>query len=567
MTEFDELIAEYKVRRADHLPIVAAFCRKINLVNILNRLIPTKKNVDVGSTVLALILDTLSSRSPLYRLENFAANHDIGLLFGREIDSHSFNDTAVGRAMEVIHEYGTESLFSEVAFQAACSFEIDTRHVHFDTTSVNVWGSYKMCSKDKKGEGLQIVYGHSKDHRPDLKQFMIEMLCAGKNIPISGKCIDGNSSDKNVNNALLERISTHMARHGLQANAFIYIADSAMVTEENLHKVGDNYFITRLPFNYKEADKVVSEAVTKNIWTDIGALAAEKSTPARPTAKYRATETEVTLYGKTYRAVVVHSSAHDKRRQKKIDRQIEQSHKILTNVIKCAEKHEYACSEDAQRAAQRLCDSATKIHTIKTAVKNIIRYSKGRPPKNGKRQIVSENYCVKAEISEMKSYLDTKREEAGCFVLLTNVPTEGCELALDSKALLEAYKDQSGIERNFSFLKDPLIVNDIFLKNPKRIEVLGMILILSLMVWNIIEHTLRKYTRQTGYSLPGWDKKATYMPTSFMMSTKFSGIQTVTHAGNRAVAEKRNPTQSLYLSALGLNWDVFSDPHVFPKIK
>lgn len=36
---------------------------------------------------------------------------------------------------------------------------------------------------------------------------------------------------------------------------------------------------------------------------------------------------------------------------------------------------------------------------------------------------------------------------------------------------------KNGIERNISFLKDPLIVNDLFLKKPERIEVLGAILL------------------------------------------------------------------------------------------
>ena len=39
---------------------------------------------------------------------------------------------------------------------------------------------------------------------------------------------------------------------------------------------------------------------------------------------------------------------------------------------------------------------------------------------------------------------------------------------------LRAYKEQHGIEQNFGFLKDPLIVNSLFLKKPERIEALGL---------------------------------------------------------------------------------------------
>jgi hypothetical protein len=34
----------------------------------------------------------------------------------------------------------------------------------------------------------------------------------------------------------------------------------------------------------------------------------------------------------------------------------------------------------------------------------------------------------------------------------------------------------NGIEKNFSFLKDPVIVNSLFLKKAERIEVLGLVL-------------------------------------------------------------------------------------------
>ena len=79
--------------------------------------------------------------------------------------------------------------------------------------------------------------------------------------------------------------------------------------------------------------------------------------------------------------------------------------------------------------------------------------------------------------------VSTFREEAGCFVLISNVPkvTEDKKKRYDSKAILETYKDQYGIEQDFGFLKDPVIVNSVFLKKPRRIEVLGLILLTSLL--------------------------------------------------------------------------------------
>jgi transposase len=67
------------------------------------------------------------------------------------------------------------------------------------------------------------------------------------------------------------------------------------------------------------------------------------------------------------------------------------------------------------------------------------------------------------------------REQAVCFLLITNVPVEGppnSTMPHDGKKILQVYKDQSGIEHNFSFLKDPVLINSVILKKSERIEAL-----------------------------------------------------------------------------------------------
>ncbi len=65
------------------------------------------------------------------------------------------------------------------------------------------------------------------------------------------------------------------------AGVFVYTADSAMVTEYNLEVLGGNNFITRLPFNYKEADLAVSKAVRdKSGWEKVSLK--ESSKVSRP---------------------------------------------------------------------------------------------------------------------------------------------------------------------------------------------------------------------------------------------------------------------------------------------
>ena len=51
------------------------------------------------------------------------------------------------------------------------------------------------------------------------------------------------------------------------------------------------------------------------------------------------------------------------------------------------------------------------------------------------------------------------------------------------------------LEQNFGFLKDPLIVNSLFLKKPERIEARERVLLLALLLWRLIERTRRVHSR------------------------------------------------------------------------
>lgn len=74
--------AEIDVFQMEFLPIVAAYARKLGLVEEIDRLLGCNMEVSPGKIVLAMILDALSGRSPLFRLKESFADKDIGLLLG-----------------------------------------------------------------------------------------------------------------------------------------------------------------------------------------------------------------------------------------------------------------------------------------------------------------------------------------------------------------------------------------------------------------------------------------------------------------------------------------------------
>jgi transposase len=540
-----------------HLPILKAYADQLGLVSLINHYVPTEMEVDAGTVVLALVLDTLSGRSPLYRLEEFFAQQDTALLLGKAVPPQALNDDTAGRVLDRLYDFGTMRLFTACAVRAATRFGLERRYVHFDTTSRSVWGEYQFA--ETQDLPFQVTYGYSQDKRPDLKQFVLSTLCVDRAVPIWGKPEDGNASDKTLNTTLLSEIAQLLAQYGVQPGAYIYIADAALVTEDSLAALRDTLFITRLPATYSECGRVIAEAVAGNDWEMVGVLAQTPPTKHRPGTFYKVAEASVTLYGKAYRAVVVHSSSQDQRRQQHLAREIQASYATLAATVRPAMQQEYFCQADAEAAAAKLRALQSAYHGVEVEVEEHPKYGPGRPSLQHPRVVKARRYGLRVTLRERSDEIARKTQETGCFVLLTNVPTVG-EMAHRAGDILRAYKEQHGIEQNYGFLKDPLIVNSLFLKKPERIEALGLVLLLALLLWRLVERTLRVHVETTGQPLTGWDQKATQKPTAFMMMTKFAGVMVLKVEGQRQLVHPLSTVQQQYLLALRVPATYFTVP-------
>lgn len=285
-------------------------------------------------------------------------------------------------------------VFTACAVRAEQALHFDKRYGHFDTTSVSVYGDYlppepppKQAESQAQAVPFTITYGYSKDKRPDLKQFVFSTLCVDRAVPLWGKPHDGNASDKTVNNTLLSDIAAFLAQHGVAPGAYSYVAAAALVTEDNLAALGDTLFITRLPATYNECGRVITEAVAHNTWEECGVIAATKPTSHRPGTTYKAYEGEVTLDGTSYRAVVIHSSAQDKRRQQRLAREIQASYSTLQTATRSGEQQEYFCRADAEAAAAKLRAVSAGSHRVDVTVEERPVYGRGRPSSDKPRPI------------------------------------------------------------------------------------------------------------------------------------------------------------------------------------
>jgi len=95
----------------------------------------------------------------------------VELLIREGLKPEEFNDGVLGRTLDKLHRAGPEGIFIQIAANAYG--EYSGRFLHGDTTSMSLQGAYEREEGDLDAVPIQITHGYSKDHRPDLKQFIV----------------------------------------------------------------------------------------------------------------------------------------------------------------------------------------------------------------------------------------------------------------------------------------------------------------------------------------------------------------------------------------------------------
>ena len=169
---------------------------------------------------------------------------------------------------------------------------------------------------------------------------------------------------------------------------------------------------------------------------------------------------------------------------------------------------EYACEDDANRAAEKWLDEHQEYLFKQLSIESKSRRiggKRGRPKKGEKLETF---YLIKAKIKVDKQAIAQERKKLGRFVLATN------DLDLTVDEILSYYKSQGNVERGFMFLKNKSFhVSEVYLKKESRIEALSMIMVLCLFLYSIAQWKLRSGLKETGKFVRNQVKKPTQSPT------------------------------------------------------
>src|SRR5664279_2964566 len=267
-------------QRLGALPLINHFLNRIRLGEVLKRGLPEpdrRFKLAPAAAIRLLVVNLLVGRAPLYGLGEWAAAYAPSLLGLPDADTVWLNDDRIGRALVTLFDADRASLLTELIVGVVAEFGVDTAEMHNDSTSVSVHGAYETADgTPRRGKPTTAVtFGHSKDHRPDLKQLVwILTVSADGSVPMAYRLADGNTSDDPTHIPTWDGLVKMLGRRD-----FLYVADSKLCSGQAMRHIdgAGGRVVTVLPRTRGE-DKWFRDWIQTNQppWTEAVRLPGER---------------------------------------------------------------------------------------------------------------------------------------------------------------------------------------------------------------------------------------------------------------------------------------------------
>ena len=469
----------------DHHGLVAAVCRDLGIAEKIDQRLgrDSQRVVSPGQAVVAMILNGLGfTNRRLYLTHQFFQTKPVEHLLGAPIKAEDLTDYTLGHTLDQISKYGASELFASVAFETAMEQNLLGMMNHLDSTSFSVHGEYEVKDDPKV---IEITHGHSKDHRPDLKQVVLSLVVNGPSaMPIWMEPLDGKSSDKSSFHETIKKMQAFQKQIHFKKD-FKWVADSALYTADKLLK-SDYQWLTRVPETMKEARGLVEKSDDTIDW--------KESSKGYKMAAFESSYGDV-----AQRWLLIFSEQAYQREKKTFDKRLKSEAATLSKALWHLGNTIFGCETDAL-SGLKVIEKKYSFHKISYEIVPVLKNIGCGRPKAGEQKTKLVGYKVAASFTENTPAIELRLNRKGRFILATN--DLNTEEYPDSQMLLE-YKDQQHVERGFRFLKDPwFMVDSIFLKLPHRVEALMMVMTLCLMVYNIAQYKLREALKKEDETLP-----------------------------------------------------------------
>jgi len=514
--------ATLHVHRVGALPILRHFLDRMSFSRIVGSCLGTLRGhtLDHAQTLSVLVQNYLLSPSPLYRIAEWAAPFSSSALGLSAQEKAAINDDRVARSLDALVSVRAGNLFFRFALNTIKRFEIDTRRIHHDTTTVTLQGSYLGSVAEPR-----MTYGINKDHRPDLKQLVFGVnVTADGAVPILHQVFSGNRTDDTIHRGNLEQLRALLCR-----DDFVYVADCKLATRKNLSYI-ESYggkFVTVIPRSRTE-DQDFRNRLRQGVrarWRRFHVQENQRRKSGPPDI-YWTTAAGPNKTSEGYRLIWCRSSlkaANDATaRNDNLERAEAELFLLGTRLNRRALRTRAAITSYVKTVLRKF--ESQRFLTVRVRSETKVKTQhlhRGRPKKNDPRVKVRSS-LFRLEIQRNKEALRRESRTDGVFPLVTNLaPTRA-----PKKQVLLMYKYQPYVEKRHALLKTELETAPVYLKKPRRVVGLLHAIFLAMMLDALIERTLRQgMNRQGLLSLPILPEgRETKTPTTARLLEMFSDV-------------------------------------------
>jgi transposase len=451
------------------LPVTAEFCRRLGVAEIIDGLCPMRdvasSRVTHGQVVEALIANRLTSPRSMVQVSHWAQEWAVEEVFG--IPAGALGDDRIARALDAIAPE-LDHIVGSIGARAIDVFGIDVSRMHWDMTSISLYGSYEEVDE----AFLVPAFGHPKDRRTDLKQAQTGIGSAGDGgIPLWSKGFDGNAGEVNQVIAAFTQMQKMARRQDL-----LLVGDSKLISYGNVTAMNTAEVRFVAPLGAARTPSEVFAGLDRAQATKVDYVAERhKYLPEHRRDTYHVLEggtIELTKKGQPdlrCRRVFVYSSANARAQATNRTRKLGKAQPEMEKLARNAGSRYYP---DSDAVAAKLA-----ILTDKYRVGAYLRSAITTDP-NGKPHL---------QWSFDQAALDAEAANDGWYALITNIPTNRAPTA----EIFHHYKGQPIAERRYGDLKGPLAVAPLYLQHNRRITALVSVICLALLIYCLIEREAR----------------------------------------------------------------------------
>ena len=450
------------------LPVIAGFCRRLDIAGIVDRARPVRDIAYAthGQVIEALIANRLTSPTPLVHVEDWAQAWAVEEVFA--LSAEVLNDDRIGRALDAIAPE-LAGIVGSIGATAIAEFGIDVARIHWDMTSISLFGAYKTPDSDY----IEPRFGHPKDRRPDLLQVQTGLaVTADGGIPVWHRAYNGGAGEVAQVVPAMQALSKIAGERRL-----LMVGDSKLVSYPNLAAICAAKVSFIAPASKTYVGAAVLAALDFDAADRVDYIAQRDTNKAeQDRGSYRVCEDTMVLTGKTksepdlcVRRVFVWSSARAgaaaKARTKKLDR----------------------ARGDLERLGRGL--GGRYYPTTKEVIERVAVIARERRVKSCMRTTIGTDPTTTKPTLEWhfdETALAAEAATDGWHALLTNLGPD-----VTAADVLHAYKGQETVERRYHNFKGPIAVAPMFLKNNRRIEALITVICLALLIFSLVERAVR----------------------------------------------------------------------------